>query len=217
MSKRKSTKSPIAAVSSSPATTKSAPKRKTSIFQMPQAQSMVGRTSSITNAFVNAIIPPIAPTFEEEREAIAVLGMSEDDVRCAYCGDPSTEWDHLNPLVVNQRPTGYISEIANLVPACGKCNQSKGNKDWRIWMLSAAKRSPTTRGKTDVAERIERLEAYTKWREPRRVKFEDVLGSDHYAKYWVLWEETIAKLKECQAIADELREKVRVKLADHDA
>jgi endonuclease I len=48
--------------------------------------------------------------------------------------------------VLKKKPTGYISEIHNLVPACGKCNQSKGNKEWRQWMLSDATLSPKTKG-----------------------------------------------------------------------
>ena len=50
--------------------------------------------------------------------------------------------------------TGFITEIANLVPACGKCNQSKGNKPWRDWMLSGAKLSPTGRAVANVADRV---------------------------------------------------------------
>ena len=111
-------------------------------FQMPSVQTMVSRKSSITNAFVNAIIPTIPPTNDEIAKALTILGMEPDDVRCAYCGDKATEWDHLRPLVAKRRPTGFISEIANLVPACGKCNQSKGGSDWRKWMLSKARLSP---------------------------------------------------------------------------
>ena len=93
---------------------------------MPSVQTMVSRKSSITNAFVNTIIPTIPPTNDEIAKSLTILGMEPDDVRCAYCGDKATEWDHLRPLVAKRRPTGFISEIANLVPACGKCNQSKG-------------------------------------------------------------------------------------------
>ena len=63
------------------------------------------------------------------KRSVIVLG--EEGARCAYCGDKASDWDHLRPLVVKRRPTGFISEIANLVPACGKCNQSKGNSPWR--------------------------------------------------------------------------------------
>jgi len=90
------------------------------------------------------------------------LGMTSEIFQCAYCGDKASEWDHLRPLVKNKKPTGYISEIHNLVPSCGKCNQSKGNKEWKIWILSKAALSPATRGIPDIEQRIKRLEAYEK-------------------------------------------------------
>ena len=115
-------------------------------FQMPSVQTMLSRKSSITNAFVSALVPVIPPSLAEIEEALRILGMDPGDVRCAYCGDKSSEWDHLRPLVLKRRPTGYVSEIANLVPSCGKCNQSKRNTEWREWMVSAVPLSPTARG-----------------------------------------------------------------------
>ena len=125
-----------------------------SAFKMPLIQTMMSRKTSITNAFVCAVIPIIRPSLAEIDEALCILGMDPHDVRCAYCGERSSEWDHLRPLVVNRRPTGYISEISNLVPSCGKCNQSKGNKPSREWILSKAKLSPAGRGIADLADRI---------------------------------------------------------------
>ena len=112
------------------------------------------RKTSITNAFVCAIIPSVRPSPGRDRGGLFILGMDPSDVRCAYCGDRASEWDHLRPLVVKRRPTGFISEIANLVPSCGKCNQSKGNTPWRDWMLGKAKLSPTGRGLANIADRI---------------------------------------------------------------
>jgi hypothetical protein len=180
-------------------------------FQMPAVATLVSRKSSITNAFVNTLIPQIIPTLEEIEQALTILGMDAPDVRCAYCGDKMTEWDHLRPLVVKQRPTGYISEIANLVPACGKCNQSKGNCAWREWMLSpTARHSPTARGKKDVAERIARLEAYERWRPPTKIdNFEAILGAEEWAAYWRAWEKINTDLRECQKVADDLRAKIQ--------
>jgi hypothetical protein len=177
-------------------------------FQMPSVQTMVSRKSSITNAFVNAIIPVIVPPHEDIEAALGILGMETHDVRCAYCGDKATEWDHLRPLVLKHRPTGYVSEIANLVPACGKCNQSKGNKPWRDWMVSKARLSPTGRGIEGVSARIARLEAYERWRSPTRVDFEKILGADGWARYWSMWEAVIGQLRQCQEVADTLRVKI---------
>src|SRR5688500_5900289 len=84
-------------------------------FQMHSVATMMSRKSSITNAFVSAVITSVVPAIEEIDQALEILGLDPADVRCAYCGDSATEWDHLRPLVLHRRPTGFISEIANLV------------------------------------------------------------------------------------------------------
>jgi hypothetical protein len=138
---------------------------------LPAPMSVTGRSSSITNAFINAIIPVIEPTEEEELEALRILQIDPKHICCAYCGDKATEWDHLRPIISNQEPTGYITEIANLVPSCGKCNQSKGKSYWRTWMEGNARLSPKIRGVTDLMERVARLQSYEAWRQPRKIDF----------------------------------------------
>ncbi len=180
----------------------------TAAFRLPSFQTMVSRKSSITNAFVNSVIPVITPTIEEIDQALAILGVDPADCRCVYCGDKSSEWDHLRPLVVQRRPTGFVTEIANLVPACGKCNQSKGNKPWRDWMMSKAKLSPTGRGLVNVAERVGRLDAFEKWRPPTQLDFASVLGNEDWENYWSMCEKVTDELKECQKVADVMRKKI---------
>jgi HNH endonuclease len=177
-------------------------------FQMPSMQTMVSRKSSITNAFVNAVIPTVVPTTDQIEEALRILGMGHGDVRCAYCGDKSTEWDHLRPLVVKRRPTGFITEIANLVPACGKCNQSKGNKPWREWMMSAARLSPTGRGVTGIEQRISRLEKYEQWKTPTQVDFGLIIGAEEWERYWSLCEAVNEEMRRAQEVADALRARI---------
>lgn len=185
----------------------------TKAFQMPSVQTMVSRKSSITNAFVNAVIPVVTPTLDEIDKALAILGMNPANVRCAYCGDKSSEWDHLRPLVLRQRPTGYISEIANLVPSCGKCNQSKRNAPWREWMMSAtAPQSPTSRELPDVAERMLKLEAYEQAFAARQIDFAKVLGQEAWDEYWGMWTAVNEELRKCQDVAECLRNKIRLTL-----
>jgi len=43
--------------------------------------------------------------------------------------------DHYFPLMTNKLPTGYITELSNLIPCCGSCNSSKGGKHWKSWYL----------------------------------------------------------------------------------
>jgi len=159
----------------------------------------------MTNSFVNSIIPLFYPTEGEIEEALLVLGMSLSNVTCAYCGDTASEWDHLRPLVKNKRPTGYVSEIANLVPACGKCNQSKGGSYWRDWMLGSAVRSPRTREVPDLETRVQKLVAYESWREPRRVDFENLAGEELWAKHWRNHSRLLELMFECQQTAEEIR------------
>jgi hypothetical protein len=178
-------------------------------FQMPNPVNIMGRSSSITNSFINAIIPVVLPTEDELREALSILQMGAHDLRCAYCGDRSTEWDHLRPLVVNQRPTGYISEIANLVPACGKCNQSKGNKPWLTWMEGTAPQSPKTRGVSDLGTKISRLLAYEQWRPVEPLNFEEIVGAEVWQQHWQNWRRVLDEMRESQKLAAQMRTTIK--------
>jgi hypothetical protein len=179
------------------------------LFKMPTALKITGRSSSITNVFVNAILPTIMPTESEVREALDILGMTRENFQCAYCGDTASEWDHLNPLVVDKKPTGFITEINNLVPSCGKCNQSKGNKDWKVWIESAAKLSPRTRGIRDLSNRIERLTAYEKVKKPKKLNVEEIAGVE-------LWNAHMANLRQvlrAMSTAQELATTIAAKIS----
>lgn len=178
------------------------------LFAMPKPVRITGRSSSITNSFVNGVIPVVPPTDDEVREALEILGML-DVVVCAYCGDPSTEWDHVRPLVEKQRPTGYISEIHNLVPACGKCNQSKGNKHWLTWMRSTARLSPAARGVTDIEERIARLQEFEERGKPTRIDFETASGAALWERHWAHHQRLLALMREADTDAQEIKTRVR--------
>lgn len=184
------------------------------LFRMPTPMKITGRSSSITNAFINSIIPIVPPTEEKVREALAVLGMDKDSFQCSYCGVTASEWDHLRPLVLNKKPTGYISEIHNLVPSCGKCNQSKGNKNWRAWMFSDAKLSPKSRGVPNIEEKADKLEAYENWERPTKVDFESVVGSEVWSQHWQNWELVQETMREAQLLANEIKTKVAAAQAD---
>lgn len=179
---------------------------------MPRPVKITGRTSSITNAFVNGIVPCVPPNESDIVEAVEILGLSAQDLRCAYCGDPSTEWDHLRPLISKRRPTGYVSEIGNLVPACGKCNQSKSGAPWKQWMLGTARRSPATRGVASLQEKVERLERFEAWRPATAFDFESVAGSELWDRHWGNWERLYALMHECEVTAQEIRLRIAAHL-----
>ncbi len=174
-------------------------------FQMPKPITILGRSSSITNAFINGIVPCVSPTEDEVKHALELLGMNADTICCSYCGDTYTEWDHLNPLILNKKATGYISEINNLVPSCGKCNQSKGNKQWKDWILSDAKLSPKSRRISDLEQRIERLEIYESQMHPTKIDFELLVGDEKWETYWSAWGRLLDEMSEAQKLSSEIK------------
>jgi len=166
---------------------------------------ITSRTSSITNSFVQAIIPDLEFSNDEQDEALSQLGLTRKDLRCVYCGNPTTDWDHLRPLVKNRRPTGFVSEIRNLVPACGPCNQSKGASDWRVWMTGNAPGSPATRGIKDIEERAERISHFETWGEVKPFAFDRLVPSEIWDDYWSELEAIVDLMKRAQEKAAAVR------------
>jgi len=182
------------------------------VFKTPTPVKITGRTSTITNSFVNSIIPSIEPTEEEIKECLEILGVEPNNLCCAYCGDKATEWDHLRPLVKGKKPTGYISEIRNLVPTCGKCNQSKGNKYWKNWIKSEAKLSPKTRQAKDLDKKIERLERYEGWGSVQPIDFKEMISEELWNQHWHNRDKLHKEMKSCQILADKIKTQIEKKL-----
>jgi len=182
---------------------------KSNLFKMPKAVTINGRSSSLTNAFVNGIIPCIEPTHEEIEYALEILGQNDGNIVCVYCGDRATEWDHLNPLILKQKPTGYISEIKNLVPACGKCNQSKGNKYWKEWIRSKAVLSPFQRNVANLEEKIRTIERYQEIFIPVIIDFEKIVDHDLWSEHWMNHKSLLEILKNMQVLSNKIKEQIR--------
>ena len=51
--------------------------------------------------------------------------------KCAYCHECAESLDHVVP-----RHRGGQTVIENLVPACLRCNGSKGATEWTLWYRS---------------------------------------------------------------------------------
>ena len=66
------------------------------------------------------------------------FGINSTAPSCVYCGGIQTEWNYLFSIFEDMAWTGYFTEINNLIPACSKCNQSRGKKPYADWMLSNA-------------------------------------------------------------------------------
>lgn len=183
-------------------------------FRLPGRSRITGRKSTITGLFYVTITPVVEPSEDDVRNALHVLGMKEGHCVCAYCGDRHTEWDHLRPIVKDREPTGYITEISNLVPSCSKCNQSKGNKPWHDWINSNAKLSPKTRGIADLQKRIKHLKDYEKWRTPKPLNYQKIVGAEAWERHMKHLKVVIKDLAQAEKHADTLRKAVAAKMAN---
>ena len=167
---------------------------------------ITSRTSSVANAFVQAILPVLESSESERAEALGILGMTINTICCAYCGATCTDWDHFRPLVRNGRPTGFMTEPRNLVPACGPCNQSKSGSDWRKWMDGNARGSPRARGVPDIDGRIERLIAFEKWGDSLPQLFwEELVPQNLLDSHWNNLADIKERMHAAQRHADLLR------------
>jgi len=76
--------------------------------------------------------------------------------QCVYCGSMDLRrWDHLYPVAA-----GGDTVVGNMVPACGRCDDSKQDLPYREWVTSSARYSPKSQGVTDLDVRLARLDSY---------------------------------------------------------
>jgi hypothetical protein len=181
-------------------------------FKLPGKMTISGRSSSMTAAFVSSIMPMLKPKKEEIKECLEVLGLDEKDIRCVYCGEKASDWDHFRPLVLDKRPTGYISEIKNLVPSCGKCNQSKRNLPWKEFMEKKESGLIIQSEIDSHHERTRRLEHYEDWGKVLKIDFEQLVDKARRDRYWEMCDNLHNEMKRCQSLADEISTIIREKL-----
>jgi len=78
-----------------------------------------------------------------------------DPPTCVFCGGPIERWDHLVPVT-----KGGDTVLGNMVPACSKCDDSKGDAEFEQWAVGAAPGSPRSREIADVEQRVGKIGEY---------------------------------------------------------
>jgi len=92
----------------------------------------------------------------EVKEVLSFFNTSPPE--CVFCGSTDVKrWDHLLPI-----SEGGETVLGNMVPACSRCDDSKGKRYFKEWINSNAECSPKNRGIKDLKQRIKRIEAYMK-------------------------------------------------------
>lgn len=182
-------------------------------FKSPKEARVTSRISSITNVFVNSLIPNLTPNLSEINKVYEILELDQHDLKCAYCKvNNCTEWDHFRPTVKNKKPTGYLAEIYNLVPACGKCNQSKRAEYWHSWIISDVKHSPKSRKVDNLTTIINNLKKFEEWsnKSVTKIDFEkcDESTLKLLDQYWEIYERIVQEMKSSQRLADLIKSRI---------
>lgn len=182
-------------------------------MKIPGKATISNRSSTVASQFARARAPYCKPSPAELVERYQKFGIDPAKPGCAYCGSPQTEWDHLFPMVEQSGWTGYFTELDNLIPACGKCNQSRGSRPFGAWMRGRAPMAPLQvfqlrdgmtpeRAAAEVERRVAVIEAVVADRPPRRLSYEiDALEQ----QLETCRHELSALLVRAQAIAGQLR------------
>lgn len=181
-------------------------------IKVPTNDTIKSRTSTVAKSLATSIIPRINPTEEELEQVKKFFSNRDGTLQCAYCSGIATEWDHFHPLVRDSKPTGYITDIYNLVPCCSKCNGSKGNKDWRDWLeKDSTNRSPKGRGisPATIDQNMKRLNDYEVWGNDRItiINFDDIPG---FKEYWKNYEKICKLLEEAQNQANDFKFRMNI-------
>ncbi len=181
-------------------------------FKLPTKSDLKSRTSTISNAFAIAITPYIYPSQNEIECFFKELNLEQG--QCAYCLDKANAMDHVKPLVTGGLPTGYITEIRNLVPCCSACNSAKGSQDFKTWYKSSKNVERLhSEGLTD--EQIEnRFLIISKYIDkiPDPIDYKTILGDKLWNEYLRRKNEMINLLKDDQLFCDKLNDMIKEKL-----
>ncbi len=160
------------------------------------------RRTTINNAFASAL--SIADTYDEDKINIAlrILEQNPDwELLCAYCDNPAQTWDHITGIVIDWEFSWFWHQLSNLIPCCKNCNFSKGNKNWRDFLIKK---------RFDTPDRIIRIEKYIK---QTIIDAKDYLSSpdliNELTEYAQIKNQVIELLKKGDKKADNIRAKIR--------
>ncbi len=124
-----------------------------SIRKYLRPSTVLGRKSTVANAFASALAPYDVYDAAAVSQAMRDLDQDPDaDLACVYCGSEAATWDHVFNRVVKGDFSGHGHRIRNLVPCCRTCNESKGQKPWREFLEA--------RNLPDQDARVTRLERF---------------------------------------------------------
>lgn len=125
----------------------------------------------------------------------------EGELRCFYCNSQQpNRWDHLHPV-----SRGGHTVPGNLVPACGRCDDSKQDRDLEEWVASTSKHRPHL---DQLGAILRRVSGYRAEFPYSPMAWEQQLTSEQRERYRRI-REAIDALRECLVKEGILRTKSR--------
>lgn len=111
-----------------------------------------------------------------ELAAVHEYFAAQGEVLCFYCGaSEPTRWDHLHSV-----SRGGDTMPGNLVPACGRCDDSKQHRDVEEWVAGKSPHRPSADRLPDL---LARIEAYRQHFSYMPVEFEQRLSPEQLRRY----------------------------------
>jgi hypothetical protein len=170
---------------------------------------ITSRSSTINGVFAQAIAPRDDYDLGRITVALQFLGQDIDtDLRCVFCNDAATTWDHLTGMVKDGELRGFGHQIGNLAPCCGSCNSAKGSKSIKDFIDSFE------RIKFDRRELIDLL---TRYQNTFASEIELTLldDSEDYRNYIMLRDQIIELMKKADALAGNIRPLLKIDSIDN--
>jgi hypothetical protein len=100
---------------------------------------------------------------------------------CAFCGGTKAKATRNDHLVAVRERGDFVPK--NVVPACQRCDDSKGKRDYREWMRSPAFRSIVHGRNWTTAMMEERIKLIRAWQRGYRPRSEIMLFGRHLARF----------------------------------
>jgi 5-methylcytosine-specific restriction endonuclease McrA len=169
-----------------------------SIKRYLKPYKMKQRASTISHAFASALAPHDDFDEREVIKALRQLGQDPGNLKCVYCSRKAATWDHLMSIVKNSEFRGYGHQIGNLVPACRPCNEAKGGKNFRDYLL----KGKNPQRKVLVRKLESHLKKFSKQHDIQGFKKKNAVLWRQYER---LRKQVLDKMKEGDLIAEKLR------------
>ncbi len=176
---------------------------------MPTKSNLKGRTSTINNAFVISITPFIKPDPSILKQYYKELEIEEK--QCGYCMRMGLgkSVDHIFPLVIDGMPSGYITDITNLIPCCTECNSTKGGKlfeDWYKEQKNVDRLNSYGMSYDDINKRYNIIMNYINNHCSQPLSYKEIVGEKLWNEYINRKNKMLELLQEDQLFCDNLNE-----------